>query len=111
MKITPGVGMGSGLLGLSPRQHSADLFPPPLGPSQQGMLPTAMLKNLRLEKPWAKLRMSRKDYETRRPWKNSGVSRAQFEEYVAHFPDEAIDALYREAEAEKLVESIFGALE
>ncbi len=70
-----------------------------------------MLKNLKREKPWAKLRMSRKDYETRRPWKDSGVSRAQLEEYVAHFPDEAIDALYREAEAEKLVEAMFGKIE
>ena len=35
-----------------------------------------MLKNLKREKPWAKLRMSCKDYETCRLWKNSGVRRA-----------------------------------
>ena len=75
------------------------------------MLSASMLKNLKREKPWARLRMSRKDYETRRPWTNSGVSRAKFEEYIAHFPDEAIDALYREAEAEKLVEAMFGKVE
>lgn len=53
------------------------------------------------------LRMARKDYETRRPWKNSGVSRKRFEEYLGDFPDEAIDALYREADADKLVEASF----
>ena len=75
------------------------------------MLSTAMLKNLKREKPWAKLRMSRKEYKTRQPWKNSGVSRTKFEEYITHFPDEAIGALYREAEAEKLVEAMFGKVE
>lgn len=75
------------------------------------MLSASMLKNLKREKPWARLRMSRKDYETRRPWKDSGVSRAKFEEYITHFPDEAIDALYREAEADKLVGAMFGKVE
>jgi len=70
-----------------------------------------MLQHLKREKPWAKLRMSRKDYETRRPWKNSGVSRKRFEAYLGDFPDEAIDVLYREADAEKLVEAMFGKVE
>ena len=67
-----------------------------------------MLKRLTQEKPWAKLRLTRKQYETRRPWMKSGVERKQFEAFVLDMPDDAIDALYREADAEKLVEALFG---
>lgn len=67
-----------------------------------------MLKNLKQEKPWAKLRVSRKDYEARRPWVKSGMSRQKFEELLICFPDEAIDAITREAEADRLVQAIFG---
>ena len=38
----------------------------------------------------------------------SGVGRKQFEAFVLEIPDDAIDALYREADAEKLVEALFG---
>jgi len=34
-----------------------------------------MLKNLKRENPWAKLRMSRKEYEAHRPWAKSGMPR------------------------------------
>ena len=63
---------------------------------------------MKREKPWAKLRMSRKDYETRRPWAKSGLSRKRWEEGLEYLPDEAIDMIYREAEADLLVEAIFG---
>ncbi len=56
------------------------------------MLSAPMLKNLKREKPWAKLRMSRKEYETRRPCTNAGVRRTGFEEHIAHFPDAVIDS-------------------
>ncbi len=36
------------------------------------------------------------------------MSRAKWEEVVLAFPDEAVDALYREADAERLVEAMFG---
>ncbi len=64
----------------------------PLVPSRQGMLSATMLKDLKREKPWARLRMSRKEYETRHPWKNSRESREQFEKYIVNFPDGAINA-------------------
>ena len=67
-----------------------------------------MLKTLKNEKPWAKLRLSRKQYEAKRPWMKSGVERKQFEKFVLEMPDDAIDALYREADAEKLVKALFG---
>ena len=66
-----------------------------------------MLKRLTQEKPWAKLRITRKQYETRRPWMKSGVGRKQFEAFVWKYPTMPVDALYREADAEKLVEAMF----
>lgn len=91
MKITPARRDGKRLMGAT--YSLPHRFLDPFEPFWLEMLSTAMLKNLKREKPWAKLRMSRKEYETRQPWKNSGVSRTKFEEYVAHFPDEAIDVL------------------
>jgi hypothetical protein len=70
-----------------------------------------MLQHLKQEKPWAKLRMSRREYEAARPWAKSGMPRQKWEEMILCFPDEAIDALYREADAEKLVEAMLGELE
>ena len=70
-----------------------------------------MLKTLKNEKPWAKLRITRREYEAKRPWVKSGMSRQKFEEIIVVFPDEAIDAIYRDAEAERLVEAIFGKSE
>ena len=75
------------------------------------MLTVRMLKRLTQEKPWAKLRLTRKQYETRRPWMKSGVERKQFEKFVLEMPDDANDALYRDAEADRLVEAIFGKVD
>lgn len=44
-------------------------------------------------------------------WKQAGVSRATFEALVLGLPDGFIDHCHMEADAEKLVESIFGKLE
>ena len=71
----------------------------------------AMLQRLKQEKPWAKLRMTRRDYEAKRPWARSGVSRKQWEADLQHFPDEAIDLIIRDAEAERLVSAIFGKVD
>lgn len=70
-----------------------------------------MFEKLKAEKPWARLRMTRRDYEAKRPWTKSGMSRKQWEANLDYFTDEAIDALYREAEANILVEAIFGKVE
>ena len=42
-------------------------------------------------KPWAILKVSRKQYCTARPWKKAGMSREQFEEVLALLPDGMID--------------------
>lgn len=70
-----------------------------------------MIRDLKKEKPWAKLRMTRRQYETARPWKKAGMARGRWEELVLLFPDDAIDALRLEADADKLVETMFGKID
>ncbi len=70
-----------------------------------------MIRDLKKEKPWAKLRMTRRQYETARPWKKAGMARGRWEELVLLFPDDAIDALKLEADADKLVEAMFGQVD
>lgn len=67
-----------------------------------------MLKNLKSEKPWAVLKVSRKQYETSRPWVTAKLSRAKFEELLLLMPDGFVDHCHREAEATRLIEAIFG---
>ena len=68
-----------------------------------------LFKKLKREnKPWAVLGMSRREYEAKRPWKVAGVSRDHFEEITVMVPAEIIERLKEEAQAELLVEQIFG---
>ena len=60
------------------------------------------------DKPWAKLRKSRQAYEADRPWKRAGMSREKFEEMVAIIPDALVDEIKINADAEALLEGIFG---
>lgn len=69
-----------------------------------------MLKNLKREKPWGKLRLTRKQYEAQRPWARTGMDRKRWEDMILFFPDDAIEALYREAAADRLVEAMFGKM-
>ncbi|WP_428566680.1 MAG: hypothetical protein ACP59X_06650 [Solidesulfovibrio sp. DCME] len=70
-----------------------------------------MLKNLKREKPWAVLKVSRREYEAAKPWKRAGVSRAVFEELVFDLSDGFVDHCHMEVDAEKLVEGMFGKVE
>ena len=70
-----------------------------------------MFEKLKAEKPWAKLRMTRRAYEAKRPWAKTGRTRQQWEADLQHIPDEAIDMIIRDAEAERLVSAIFGKVE
>ncbi len=67
-----------------------------------------MLKTLKNEKPWVILRVSRRQYETAKPWVRAKLPRKKFEELLAMMPDGFIDHCHREAEADRLVEAIFG---
>ena len=53
-------------------------------------LPKKKLQN----KPWALLRISRKEYETIKPWKQMKISRAKFEEMLILFKVQYSIALY-----------------
>jgi hypothetical protein len=60
-------------------------------------------------KPWAKLKVSRKKYDTAKPWKRVNMTRKEFGELVVSMPQEVIDDLLEHAQADRLIESIFGA--
>lgn len=62
-------------------------------------------------KPWAILKISRRQYETVRPWKKSGMSRPMFEELLATLPEGFIDQLRLEADAERLLRTVFGEVD
>ena len=63
------------------------------------------------EKPWAALGISRREYETARPWKKAEMERKAFEELVCLLPPGAIEELRLEADAEKLLDGVFKAAE
>lgn len=64
----------------------------------------AVIKN----KPWTVLRMTRKQYAAARPWKLTKYSRETFESIISTLPIELFDELRLQADAEHLLESIFG---
>ena len=61
-----------------------------------------------LEKPWAILGITRKQYAAARPWKKAGMNKEKYAELLNLIPHEGIKLLKEEAEAELLVKSIFG---
>lgn len=69
---------------------------------------TFLNKLKRENKPWAVLGMTRREYESKRPWKTAGVDRARFEEITSALPAELVQRIKEEAQAELLVEQIFG---
>ncbi len=58
------------------------------------------------DKPWAKLRVSRKQYLANKPWKKAGLSRQDFEQTLRLAPDDIIDELWDEAHADMLLKSM-----
>lgn len=62
-------------------------------------------------KPWAIIKISRRQYEAVRPWKKSGMSRPMFEELLATLPEGVIDQLHLEADEEKLLWTVFGEVD
>jgi len=62
-------------------------------------------------KPWATLKVSRRQYVAARPWKKAGMSRERFEEMIAILPDGIIDEIQLEADAERLIAAAFGGLD
>lgn len=67
----------------------------------------AMPIRIHKDKPWAKLRMTRRKYEACRPWKYVGMSREAFEVLLPQIPDERIEEMYLDIDAERLIENVF----
>lgn len=61
-------------------------------------------------KPWAKLKLTRKQYSASRPWKRCGMFRKTFEDLVLALPDTFFEGVRLEADAEKLLEGVFGQI-
>ena len=60
------------------------------------------------EKPWAILGISRRQYDTAKPWKKAKMSKEEFAKLVSMVPPEAIKHLKEVADAETLLEAAFG---
>ena len=60
------------------------------------------------EKPWAILGISRRQYDTAKPWKKAKMSKEEFAKLVCMVPPEAIKRLKDHADAEMLLEAAFG---
>jgi len=59
-------------------------------------------------KPWQRMGISRSQYFTLRPWKKAGMSRAKYEKILMAVPQEILTEIRITAEADALVERIFG---
>ena len=59
-------------------------------------------------KPWHRMGISRRQYLNAKPWKKAKMSRAKYERIIAAVPQEVLDEIRITAEAEALVENIFG---
>ena len=66
-----------------------------------------MKSNHDLPKPWEKLGLARKVYSANKPWKKAKMKRAEFERILVLMPDEFVQEVKREGEAERLVNAIF----
>lgn len=60
------------------------------------------------DKPWAILGISRRQYDTTKPWKRAKMSKEEFAKLVSMVPPEAIKRLKDVADAEMLLEAAFG---
>lgn len=60
------------------------------------------------EKPWAILGISRRQYDTVKPWKRANMSKDKFAKLICLVPPEAIKSLKEHADAERLLEAAFG---
>jgi hypothetical protein len=59
------------------------------------------------DKPWAKLGWTRKMWDIQKPWKKAGMSKKRYTEILLALPDETVQEIQDEADAEMLLESVF----
>lgn len=58
-------------------------------------------------KPWAVLKITRRQYETARLWKKTKLGRKEFDELICSLPEGFIDHVMLEHDADKLVATLF----
>lgn len=61
-----------------------------------------------LEKPWAILGISRRQYDSAKPWKKANMSKEEFAKLVCMVSPEAIKSLKEQADVEMLLKAAFG---
>jgi hypothetical protein len=61
-----------------------------------------------LIKPWQRMGITRRQYFAIRPWKKAGMTRAKYETIIMAVPQEILTEIRITAEADALVERIFG---
>ncbi|MCK5611922.1 hypothetical protein KAR91_59180 [Candidatus Pacearchaeota archaeon] len=59
-------------------------------------------------KPWTRLGITKKQYKAARPWKATKMSRERYEKIILNISQEIIEEHRREAEANALMEAVFG---
>jgi hypothetical protein len=59
-------------------------------------------------KPWQRMGINRRQYSAARPWKKAGMTRAKYEKIIMAVPQEMLTEIRITAEADALVEKIFG---
>ena len=59
-------------------------------------------------KPWTRLGIIKGQYKKVRPWKAAKMSRERYEKIILNVPQELIEEYQREAEADMLLEAVFG---
>ena len=59
-------------------------------------------------KTWQRMGITRRQYLAARPWKSAGMSRTKYERIIMAVPQEILTEIRITAEADSLVERIFG---
>ena len=67
-----------------------------------------LLRPLSHLKPWTRLGITKEKYKLARPWKKAGMNREKYETIILAVPQELIEEHRREAEANSMLEQIFG---
>ncbi|MBF0481657.1 MAG: hypothetical protein HQK81_15680 [Desulfovibrionaceae bacterium] len=59
------------------------------------------------DKPWAKLRITRKQYAAGRPWNKAGMDKKSLENVFLALPESFFDALKLDADAGRQLNEVF----
>jgi len=57
---------------------------------------------------WTRLGISRRTYETKRPWAGTGLTRDEFERFVDLLPDHVLQEIKLDGDAERLLRAALG---